>query len=118
MFRRRLKSLALVLTVLLNLGGAPMAYAHSGTAGDSGAAPVSEHCGDHASPAPADRTAPAHSEQSCCAAGHCVCSPASTLLPTAAPAFLRFVRHVRASDPRLSGPPSVSLSDPLRPPIA
>jgi hypothetical protein len=117
MFRRRLKGLLLVLTVALNLGSGPMAYAHSGPTDDSGAAPAIEHCGDHASSAADENTAPAHPEQTCCAAGHCACSAASSVVPAGAPALVQFIRQLRASDLRLSEPPSASLSDPLRPPI-
>jgi hypothetical protein len=118
MFRRRAKGLLPALMVLLNLGSGPMAFAHSGAPAEAGAAPVTEHCGDHASPATDEPAAPGHGEPGCCAGGHCLCSAASTLLPTGAPAFVRFVRHLRASDLGPSGPASLSLSDPLRPPIA
>jgi len=118
MFRRRVRGFLLVLMVLLNLGSGPMAFAHSAAPAEAGATPVSEHCGDHASPATEEPAAPGHGEPGCCAGGHCLCTPASTLLPTGAPAFVRFVRNLRASDLRLSEPPAASLSDPLRPPIA
>jgi hypothetical protein len=119
MFRRRVNRLLLVLAVLLNVSGGPMALAHSpGQAAPvAAAADAAEHCGGHGSQ-PADDPVPSgDSGVPCCAAGHCACSVASTVVPTSAPAFVQFVRFLRPDDLRLAEPPSVSLRDPLRPPI-
>jgi hypothetical protein len=126
MFRCRANRFLLVLAVLLNVAGGPMVFAHSASPGhdmpDSAPAvsetQASEHCASHAQQAPDEPTPSGHSERDCCAAGHCACTAASTFLPASAPAFVRFVRYLRLNDSALPEPPSASLSDPLRPPIA
>jgi hypothetical protein len=118
MFRPRANRFLLVLAVLFNLAGGPMAFAHSVSPGHAAPDPASEHCASQAQHAPDDPAPSGHSEPGCCAAGHCACTAASTFLAAGAPAFVRFVRYVRPNDFRPTEPPSVTLSDPLRPPIA
>jgi hypothetical protein len=114
MRRGKLRNFLVVIAALLNLGSAPMAFAHA----DPGQAapPTSEHCAGHDSQA-AGGDVPEDSDEPCCAGGHCACSAATVLMPACSPALTHFVRFLR-NDLRLSEPPSISLTDPLRPPIA
>lgn len=118
--RKRTAKWFLVLGALLSLGGGPLAFAHSASSSHeamSGAEQTSEHCAGRDAQA-AEEPAPAgDSELPCCASGDCVCVAASSLLPLGAPALMQFVRILRPEDLRLTEPPSVSLRDPLRPPI-
>jgi hypothetical protein len=115
MRRRNFRHLLVVLVALLNLGSAPMAFAHADF--EQPAPQTSEHCAGHDSHSaggdvPADETG-----EPCCAAGHCACSAATGFIAAGAPALAHFVRFVH-TDLRLAEPPSINLSDPLRPPIA
>jgi hypothetical protein len=106
----------ILLAILLNISGGPLAFAHSGMLdGDHSAAQMpAEHCAGHDSQ-PADDPPPA--ELPCCAGGHCACPAVSVFLPSSVPTLVRFARFMRADDLRLGEPPAATPSDPLRPPI-
>jgi hypothetical protein len=115
MRRRNLRSFLVVLAALLNLGSGPAALAHADP--EQAAPQTSEHCAGHDSQAAGADVPADDSDEPCCAGGHCACSAATILMSAGAPALAYFVRFLR-NDLRLPEPPSISLSDPLRPPIA
>jgi hypothetical protein len=115
MRRRNLRSFLVVLAALLNLGSAPMAFAHADH--ESTAPQTSEHCAGHDSQAAGGDVPAEDSDEPCCAGGHCACSALTVFMPASAPALTVYVRFLR-TDLRLPEPPAISLSDPLRPPIA
>jgi hypothetical protein len=114
MRRHNLKRFLIVLAALLNLGSGPLAFAHADP--EQAAPQTSEHCAGHDSQAGSGDVPADDSDEPCCAAGHCACSAATVFMSAGAPALTRFV-HVLRIEPRLPEPPSISLSDPLRPPI-
>jgi hypothetical protein len=115
MRRRNLNIFLVVLAALLNLGSGPIALAHADL--DPVPPQSSEHCAGHESQSEGGDVPADDSDEPCCAAGHCACSAATVFMPASAPALVHFVRFLR-TDLRLPEPPAISLSDPLRPPIA